>query len=113
MSTSREDYYYGGMQQPKSRRSPQLFQTGQGGRTVLPPLASVIPTLPSPGLLFDVASCPNVAQYDRSLCTVSAYQTQNVYTQPRATQPRSDFIAPSHEAWNAHEGEEQSSSFSF
>lgn len=42
----------------KTRRSPPggdsqnsgFFQTGQGGRTVLPPLSSAFPTSRSPGL---------------------------------------------------------------
>ncbi|KAF8894074.1 hypothetical protein BD779DRAFT_974736 [Infundibulicybe gibba] len=50
MSSSRDDRYYTGLGKP--RRSPPagdpqsgvFFQTGQGGRTVLPPLSSAFPT---------------------------------------------------------------------
>jgi hypothetical protein len=62
MSSSGHDRYYGNLS--KSRRSSpgehqhhsSVFSTGQGGRTVLPPLLSAFPTSRFPGLLFRVVS---------------------------------------------------------
>jgi homeobox protein YOX1/YHP1 len=65
-SHSRDDHYYASV--AKSRRSSpgdaqggmyfqtghSVFQTGQGGRTVLPPLSSAFPTSRFPGLFFYV-----------------------------------------------------------
>lgn len=58
MTSPRDDRMYGPV--AKTRRSPPggdsqssgFFQTGQGGRTVLPPLSSAFPTSRSPGLFF-------------------------------------------------------------
>jgi len=61
MSSAGHDRYYASLS--KSRRSSPgesqgsvFFQTGQGGRTVLPPLSSAFPTSRFPGLLFHVVS---------------------------------------------------------
>jgi len=59
MTSSSKDRYFGNV--AKSRRSSPgesqsshnvFFQTGQGGRTVLPPLSDSFPTLRFPGLFF-------------------------------------------------------------
>jgi hypothetical protein len=64
MSSPRDDRYYGSL--GKSRRSTPagdtqgvFFQTGQGGRTVLPPLSSAFPTSRFPGLFFYVVFKPS------------------------------------------------------
>ncbi|KZP34714.1 homeobox-domain-containing protein [Athelia psychrophila] len=81
MSSPREGYY--GSSAGKTRRSPQgqdsqsggLFQTGQGGRPVLPPISSGFPTSRSP--------VPS--------------QHQAYYPQPQRVSPgRSDFNAASY-----------------
>ena len=58
MTSPRDDRMYGAV--AKTRGSPPggdpqssgFFSTGQGGRTVLPPLSSAFPTSRSPGLFF-------------------------------------------------------------
>ncbi|KAJ3896731.1 hypothetical protein GG344DRAFT_71693 [Lentinula edodes] len=88
MSNSREDRYYASL--GKTGKSPPLgdqaqgfFQTGQGGRTVLPPLSSAFPSshLPAP-----------------------TYPNQ--YTQPRSMPTRYDY---NHALYNQWPGNNQSS----
>ena len=56
MTSSSKERYFGNV--TKSRRSSpgesqnSVFFQGQGGRTVLPPLADSFPTLRFPGLFF-------------------------------------------------------------
>ena len=58
MTSSSKERYFGNV--TKSRRSSpgesqnSVFFQGQGGRTVLPPLADSFPTLRFPGLFFHV-----------------------------------------------------------
>ncbi|THU95396.1 homeobox-domain-containing protein [Dendrothele bispora CBS 962.96] len=99
MASSRDDRYYPATSSRPSKSSPQgdpqcsgFFQTGQGGRTVLPPLSSAFPTscLPVPGPF------------------------PNQYSQPRATsQARFDaqFNPSVYSQWNPPNNQNQMSSF--
>ncbi|KAL0956358.1 hypothetical protein HGRIS_002508 [Hohenbuehelia grisea] len=80
MSSSRDDRYYA---VGKPRRTPPVgdsnafFPTGQGGRTVLPPLSSAFPTSHFPA--------------------TSGYHQ---YAQPRSTQGRYDYNPAIYSQWN-------------
>ncbi|KAH7929883.1 homeobox-domain-containing protein [Leucogyrophana mollusca] len=84
MTSQRDDRYYGSL--AKARKSPPggesqssgFFQTGQGGRTVLPPLSSAFPTSRSP---------------------VPGNYSSNAYLQPRSSQGRSDHSASLYGQW--------------
>ncbi|KAJ3724830.1 hypothetical protein FB446DRAFT_840622 [Lentinula raphanica] len=86
MSTSREDRYYASLS--KTGKSSSLsgdqgfFQTGQGGRTVLPPISSAFPSSHPPA---------------------SSYNHQ--YTQPRSMPTRYDY---NHGLYNQWPGNNQS-----
>ncbi|KAG8213711.1 hypothetical protein J3R82DRAFT_10411 [Butyriboletus roseoflavus] len=85
MTSPRDDRMYGPI--AKTRRSPPggdsqssgFFQTGQGGRTVLPPLSSAFPTSRSPG----------PADYS------------NTYPQPRSSPPKPEHIPSAYSQWPA------------
>ncbi|KAF9263381.1 homeobox-domain-containing protein [Marasmius fiardii PR-910] len=85
MSHSRDDHYFNTATVAKSNKTPPIgesqsssafFQTGQGGRTVLPPLSSAFPTslFPAP---------------------VSSYP----YTQPRSSPNRCEYPAVYNNQW--------------
>ncbi|KAJ4483192.1 hypothetical protein J3R30DRAFT_3668554 [Lentinula aciculospora] len=81
MSNSREDRYYASI--GKAGKSPSLgdqapgfFQTGQGGRTVLPPISSAFPS-----------SHPPASSYP------------NQYTQPRSMPTRYDYNHALYNQW--------------
>lgn len=88
MTSSSKDRYYSTV--GKSRRTSQgdsqpggFFSTGQGGRTILPPLSDSFPTSRFPGRSSQFYVVDHVAQTDPSLHTVpSSYS--NPYTQPRS-----------------------------
>ncbi|KAK7035457.1 hypothetical protein VNI00_011750 [Paramarasmius palmivorus] len=87
MSNPRDDHYY---HPPvsKSNKTPPLgdsqssgfFQTGQGGRTVLPPLSSAFPTSHFPG-------------------PVSSFSSPQSYTQPRSSPSRCDYNPAVYNQW--------------
>ena len=90
MTSSNKDRFYPTV--GKSRRSSPgdsqnnhgvFFQTGQGGRTVLPPLSDSFPTSRSPGLCFPRSVRDPSTQNAILLNTVPAYS--NPYTQPRSS----------------------------
>ncbi|KAH7888556.1 hypothetical protein F5I97DRAFT_1935060 [Phlebopus sp. FC_14] len=85
MTSPRDDRVYGTV--GKSRRSPPggdsqssgFFQTGQGGRTVLPPLSSAFPTSRSPG--------------------PGSYSS--AYLQPRSSQVKAEHSSSAYSQWPA------------
>ncbi|ESK96630.1 hypothetical protein Moror_6850 [Moniliophthora roreri MCA 2997] len=87
MSNPRDDHYYHAAVS-KSNKTPPLgdsqssgfFQTGQGGRTVLPPLSSAFPTSLFPG-------------------PVSSYSNHQSYTQPRSSPSRCDYNPAVYNQW--------------
>jgi len=72
---SKADRYHGRDRETRTRRASQvvadsqstgLFQTGQGGRPVLPPVSSGFSTSGLPGLLFQTAFIMRLVQFTRS-----------------------------------------------
>ena len=103
MSSSSDRYF--GTSYSKSRRSSPdhsqggFFQTGQGGRTVLPPLSSAFPTSHFPGLcLSSVSTTPRSMAV---LCTgpVSSFSSPQSYTQPRSSPSRCDYNPAVYNQW--------------
>ncbi|KIJ67936.1 hypothetical protein HYDPIDRAFT_25392 [Hydnomerulius pinastri MD-312] len=85
MTSPRDDRMYGTV--GKARRSPPVldsqsgfFQTGQGGRTVLPPLSSAFPTS---------SRSPGPGNYS------------NAYLQPRSSQVKAEHSASAYSQWPA------------
>lgn len=92
MSGNRDRYSSSAVSRRSSPSDPNnygaaLFQTSQGGITVLPPLSNIIPT-PSrfPGRFFSTAS--QSAQFTQHHSTVPSGYTTSSYTQPRSTNPK-------------------------
>jgi hypothetical protein len=102
MSSPREDRYYGSQTKSRMSRSPPggdpqnsgVFQTGQGGRTVLPPISSAFPTSHFPGLFFSIVSKVQCAQIDSLSCVVpgsyASQYPQQQYSQLRSSPGRTD-----------------------